>query len=143
MSTTERARMRTIKEIIVHCAATIEGAKFDVDDIDRWHKDRGWSGVGYHYVITLNGSIQVGRKHEKIGAHAKGHNRYSIGVCYIGGLDKQRNPKDTRTDSQKESLLNVLKYLLECYPEAKIIGHRDISAKACPSFNATEEYKDI
>lgn len=135
--------MRKIEEIIVHCAATIEGADFDVNDIDKWHKQRGWTGVGYHYVITLDGVIQAGRPHERTGAHAKGHNSKSIGICYIGGLDKQRKPKDTRTDKQKESMLHLLKYLKLSYPNADIFGHSEISNKACPSFDARAEYKDI
>ena len=135
--------MRTIKEIIIHCAATPEGVEFDWLDIDKWHVARGWSGIGYHYVIKLDGKIQSGRDLEKIGAHAKGHNRHSIGICYIGGLDGERNPKDTRTVKQKQSLIDLLSWLKLEYPKAEIIGHNDISSKACPSFDATNEYKDI
>lgn len=135
--------MREIKEIIIHCSATPEGAEFDWTDIDKWHKANGWNGIGYHYVITLNGNIQSGRDLEKMGAHAKGHNRKSIGICYIGGLNGQRKPKDTRTEPQKKSLLDLLSWLKLEYPNANIIGHRDISKKACPSFDATNEYKDI
>ena len=103
--------MRRINKIIIHCAATVEGADFDWTDIDKWHKKRGWSGIGYHYVITLDGKIQSGRPLKKIGAHAKGFNRNSIGVCYIGGLDGERKPKDTRTDAQKKALIDLLSWL--------------------------------
>lgn len=136
--------MRTIKEIIIHCSATVENAKFDWEDIDRWHKAKGWSGIGYHYVITLDGKIQSGRDLEKIGAHAKGRNRHSVGVCYIGGLSGQRVAKDTRTDAQKQALIDLLSWLKIEYPEANILGHRDTGAKkACPCFDAIEEYKFI
>lgn len=127
--------MREIKEIIIHCSATKEGADFDVNDIDRWHKKRGWSGVGYHYVIKLDGTVEPGRSEDTIGANAYGHNKYSIGVCYIGGLGDDMKPKDTRTPEQKESLRMLVNKLYYKYREAKIIGHNEISAKACPSFD--------
>lgn len=135
--------MRNINEIIVHCAATPEGKHFTVEDIDRWHKQRGWKGIGYHYVIYLDGSIHKGRDIETIGAHCTGHNKNSIGVCYIGGCNKNMQPKDTRTDAQKESLIELLTRLKKRYPNAKICGHRDFAKKDCPSFDATTEYKDI
>lgn len=135
--------MRNITEIIVHCSATPEGQNFTVEDIDHWHKQRGWQGIGYHYVIYLDGSVHKGRKDEVIGAHCLGHNAYSIGVCYIGGVDKNNKPKDTRTDAQKQALRNLLKSLKAKYPKATIYGHRDFANKACPCFDATEEYKDL
>lgn len=136
--------MRKITEIIVHCSATPEGQNFTVEDIDRWHKQKGWQGIGYHYVIELDGSVHKGRNEEVIGAHCLGHNTYSIGVCYIGGLDKwAKAPKDTRTDAQKQALIDLLKSLKEKYPNAIIYGHRDFSKKDCPCFDAKNEYKNI
>ena len=135
--------MRDIKEIIVHCSATPEGRNYTVEEIDRWHKNRGWSGIGYHYVIYLDGSIHKGRDIEKVGAHCTNHNKNSIGVCYIGGCDKDMNPKDTRTQEQKDALIEVLTRLKKRYPDAKIYGHRDFANKACPSFDATTEYDEI
>ena len=136
--------MRKITEIIVHCSATPEGQNFTVEDIDRWHKQKGWQGIGYHYVIELDGSVHKGRNEEVIGAHCLGHNAYSIGVCYIGGLDKwTKAPKDTRTDAQKQALIDLLKSLKEKYPNAIIYGHRDFSKKDCPCFDAKNEYKNI
>lgn len=137
--------MRKIDKIIIHCSATPEGKDFDWTDIDRWHKQRGWSGIGYHYVIKLNGNIQSGRALEKIGAHAKGYNRKSIGVCYIGGVDNKLRPKDTRTPEQKKALIDLLNFLKLEHPEAEILGHRDLPnvTKACPSFHAYEEYKNL
>ena len=137
--------MRKIDKIIIHCAATPEGIEFDWTDIDKWHKRRGWSGIGYHYVIKLDGTIQSGRPLEKIGSHAKGFNRNSIGVCYIGGIDGQRIPKDTRTPEQKKALIDLLSWLKLEYPEAEILGHCDLPkvTKDCPSFSAKDEYKDL
>ena len=126
--------MRTIDKIILHCSATREGQDFSVKDIDAWHKQRGWRSVGYHYVIKLDGTIQQGRPVEEIGAHVTGQNAHSIGICYIGGLDKNGNPKDTRTPQQKESLLKLLKMLHKRFPKATIHGHREFAAKDCPCF---------
>lgn len=136
--------MRTIKEIIIHCADTPEGRDDKAADIDRWHKQRGFDRIGYHYVIDLDGTIEAGRELDCIGAHCKGHNTNSIGICYIGGADRYTlKPKDTRTDEQKASLLLLLKYLRQRYPYAKIYGHRDFSDKPCPSFDAKKEYENI
>lgn len=127
--------MREITEIIIHCSATVEGKHFTVEDIDRWHKARGWQGIGYHYVIYLDGSIHRGRDLNKIGAHCTGHNKNSIGICYIGGVDKNNKPKDTRTEAQKESLEQLIKELKCRYPNARLFGHRDFANKACPCYD--------
>ena len=136
--------MRKITDIIVHCSATKEGKSFTVADIDRWHRQRGFAQIGYHYVIYLDGTIHKGRPIELIGAHCQGYNAHSIGICYIGGLaTDNKTPKDTRTEAQKQALLNLLKELRAKFPAAKIHGHRDFAAKACPSFDATKEYAHI
>lgn len=135
--------MRQITEIIIHCSATPIGKNYTVEDIDKWHKAKGWKGIGYHYVIYLDGSVHKGRPEEEIGAHCKGHNSNSIGICYIGGLDEFGEPEDTRTDKQKEALIVLLKALKAKYPEAIIHGHREFAAKACPCFDAKEEYKGL
>ena len=132
--------MRDIKEIIIHCTATPEGREVTVKEIDSWHKQRGWQGIGYHYVIYLDGSIHPGRDINKIGAHCSGHNKNSIGICYVGGVDKNMKPKDTRTPEQKEALIHLLKELKTIYPNAVIFGHRDFANKACPCFDAKSEY---
>ena len=135
---------RNIKELIVHCSATPEGKDYSVDTIRQWHLQRGFSDIGYHYVIYRDGSIHIGRDESIIGAHCTGHNTNSIGVCYIGGCASDgKTPKDTRTLQQKESLLSLLKTLKIKYPNAKIYPHYKFAAKACPSFNAEEEYKNI
>ncbi len=136
--------MRTINEIIVHCSATPEGRPTTVGDIRSWHKQRGFKDIGYHYVVYLDGSIHGGRSERVIGAHCTGHNRNSIGVCYIGGVAKDcKTPKDTRTEAQKRALVLLLKELKRRYPSAKIYGHRDFAAKACPSFDARKEYANL
>jgi N-acetylmuramoyl-L-alanine amidase len=136
--------MRGINEIIVHCAATREGRDFTVEDITRWHKARGFATIGYHYVIYRDGSIHEGRPLEQIGAHCVGHNKHSIGICYIGGCASDgKTPKDTRTPEQKEALLALLRHLKARFPNATIHGHRDFAAKACPSFDAFREYRQL
>lgn len=136
--------MRKITEIIVHCSATPEGRHTTVGDIRAWHKQRGFKDIGYHYVVYLDGSIHAGRAENVIGAHCTNHNRYSIGVCYVGGMTKDmKHAKDTRTDAQKKALVQLLKQLKKKYPQAKIYGHRDFAAKACPSFDAKNEYKSL
>lgn len=135
---------RYINEIIVHCSATAEGKDFTVADIRKWHLARGFSDIGYHYVIYRDGSINKGRDESKIGAHCTGHNSYSIGVCYIGGCAADgKTSKDTRTDAQKKAILELLSELKKKYPKASIHSHRDYANKACPSFDATKEYKNI
>ena len=135
---------RKITEIIVHCAATPEGKDFTVDDITRWHKQRGFRTIGYHHVVYRDGSVHPGRPEGEIGAHCTGHNACSIGVCYIGGVAADgKTAKGTRTPEQRKALLMLLRRLRAKYPNAKIHGHRDFAAKACPSFDATKEYTDL
>lgn len=148
---------RKITEIIVHCTATPEGKDYTVDTIRSWHIKKGFSDIGYHYVIDLEGKIHLGRDVNIAGAHVAGHNSNSIGVVYIGGMDKNNKPKDTRTDNQKGSLISLLMDLKKLYPNAKILGHRDCSKdlngngliepnewiKDCPCFNAKEEYRKL
>lgn len=137
---------RRITEIIVHCSATPEGKDYTVLDIRKWHKQQGWSDIGYHYVIYRNGHVEPGRDVDIIGAHCEGHNAHSIGVCYIGGVARDgKTQKDTRTLAQKAAIISVLTELRQMYPQAKIYGHRDFDkhGKTCPSFDAKEEYKKI
>ena len=136
--------MREINKIIVHCSATREGENFEVAEIRKWHLARGFSDIGYHFYIDLYGEIHKGRDIRKIGAHCKGHNRNSIGICYCGGVEADgKTPKDTRYDCQKESLIAVLRTLKAMYPNAVIHSHNDFANKACPSFNATKEYENL
>lgn len=136
--------MRPVSEIIVHCTATPEGRPVTVAEIDRWHHARGWSGIGYHRVIGLNGERWAGRPIEKIGAHCEGHNTGTIGVVYVGGLAKDgRTPKDTRNGAQKEALLAELVDLRDRFDIKRVSGHNEYAAKACPSFDASAEYDHL
>ena len=135
---------RNIKEIIVHCSATPEGKDFTVAQIKQWHLQRGFSDIGYHYIIYRDGSVHAGRPESVSGAHCTGHNTISIGVCYIGGCATNgTTPKDTRTPAQKVALVKLLKDLKAKYPKATIHSHKDYANKACPSFDATKEYASI
>ena len=136
--------MRTITLIIVHCSANRAGSALRMADIDSYHRSLGWIGCGYHYVIPTDGTIEPGRPDEMVGAHCKNHNRHSIGVCYIGGLSKDGKPADTRTDAQRIALRNLLERLHRRYPDALIVGHRDLDPqKACPCFDVANEYHDL
>lgn len=135
--------MRNINLIIIHCTATMEGLDFKAKDIDLWHKQKGWKGIGYHYVVDLDGTVEKGRPDAEIGAHCVGKNKNSIGIVYVGGLDKNGKPKDTRTPEQKEALWELLRVLLVKYPKATIHGHNEFSNKACPCFDVTKEYDII
>lgn len=141
---------RTINEIIVHCTATPEGVDYTVDDIRRWHTapkskgGQGWSDIGYHYIVYRDGSVHDGRNINIAGAHCVNHNAHSIGVVYVGGCEKDgQTPKDTRTKEQRITLLKILAELRQLYPQAKIYGHRNFANKACPSFDAKTEYKNV
>ena len=128
--------MRNINEIIIHCAATPEGKSFTVADINHWHRQRGWKGIGYHFVIYIDGSVHKGRPIEQVGAHCLGHNANSIGICYIGGCTADgKRPKDTRTQAQKASLVRLITELRRQYPKATVHGHCEFANKACPAFD--------
>lgn len=136
--------MRLINEIIVHTTATPEDRPVSVAEIDAWHRARGWSGIGYHRVVHLDGRVEDGRAIERIGAHVAGRNTGTIGLVYVGGCEKDGvTPKDTRTPAQKESLVAELIALRDRFAVKKIAGHRDYAAKACPSFDATAEYAPL
>lgn len=137
--------MRSIYLLVVHCSATREGQSYSVEDCRRDHiRHRGFKDIGYHFYISRDGVIHRGRPLEEVGAHCKDHNRYSIGICYEGGLDVNGEPKDTRTLAQKASLLALLRELKGQFPKAVIVGHRDLNAmKACPCFPAAVEYFEV
>ncbi len=135
--------MRKIDMIIIHCSATPAGRDVSVEDIDRWHRERGFDCIGYHYVVGLDGEVRQGRPLEQAGAHCKGYNARSVGVCYVGGVDASMNPCDTRTEAQRRSLRQLLTELRHRFPQAEVRSHRDFAAKACPCFDATAEYSDL
>lgn len=134
--------MRKIKEIIIHCSATPEGRDYSAADINGWHLRRGFNRIGYHYVIRIDGSIEGGRPLYMPGAHCRGRNSNSIGICYIGGLTADgRKPKDTRTLRQRGALRSLVNRLCEQFPGIIVYGHNDFAAKDCPCFNVGEEFR--
>lgn len=156
--------MKEIDSIIIHCSATKEGVDFKASDIDRMHKQRGFQMIGYNFVIDLDGTIEPGRPLSIDGAHCntKGfsgvsYNKHSVGICYIGGLDSNSNPKDTRTPEQKKALRSLVERLCKDYNIIEILGHRDTSPdlndngdvepfefiKACPCFDVHSEYPNF
>ena len=137
--------MRKINKIILHCAATPEGREVSVDTIRKWHLKRGFNDIGYHYLIHIDGTIEEGRPLNKQGAHCSGQNRGSIGICYVGGMSKDmKKAKDTRTQAQKDSLINLMHKLIYKYnKDMTIHGHNEYANKACPSFNVQAEYANL
>lgn len=114
-------------------------------EIDLWHRQRGWNGVGYHFIIRRNGSLEGGRNLEEAGAHCRGHNKDSIGICLVGGIqDGTKNkPVNNYTDEQWEALKKLVLELKEKYPGAKIVGHCDYEPKkTCPNFDVKEWVKN-
>jgi N-acetylmuramoyl-L-alanine amidase len=146
--------MRKINLIVLHCSATRETAEYTPEQLERDHRAQGFLTAGYNYYIRRSGKVVPMRPPELIPAHVKGFNRFSLGVCYEGGLDASGRPKDTRTEDQKAAIRMLLMLLLDKYPGCRICGHRDLSPdrngdgwitpdewlKACPCFNAEEEY---
>jgi len=145
--------MRKIGLIVLHCTATKEGIDYSVDTIRDWHvNQRGFRNIGYHFLIHLDGTIEKGRPIEQAGAHAKGFNKYSIGIAYVGGLDSNGRPKDTRMPAQVHALRRIVETLKIIYSIEKVVGHRDLSVdlngdgmisenewmKQCPCFSMDE-----
>ena len=139
--------MRVITLVIIHCSAVTPDQQSSAAQIDSWHrKDRHYKfGIGYHYVIRRNGDIEPGRPEWMVGAHCLNHNKYSIGVCYEGGLDARGQPADTRTYEQKAAMRKLLERLHRDYPKAVIVGHHDLDPmKDCPCIaNVAREYADL
>lgn len=138
---------RRIDKIILHCSATPEGKDYTVAQIRQWHLARGFSDVGYHYVIYRDGSVHRGRPETQVGAHTTGYNTHSIGICYIGGCEATKDakgeypPKDTRTPAQRAALVRLVADMCKKYPGATVHGHNEFANKACPSFNVQKEHE--
>lgn len=149
--------MRAINKVVIHCSASVPSAGTTAATIDEWHRKRGFSRIGYHYVILTNGMIQEGRNVADVGAHAEGHNKDSIGICLVGGVDNTGKPADNFSAAQKAALLDLLKTMQLAFPKAQILGHRDLSPdlnhdgqitpnewmKQCPSFDVRAWMKDV
>lgn len=134
--------MRFINDIIVHCTATLPGQDVGVAEVTQWHRARGWKNIGYHYLVRLDGSVEKGRPASQPGAHCYGHNAHSVGVAYVGGLDGEGRPKDTRTEAQRRAMLKLLADLTRMY-RCRIHGHRDYAQRDCPCFDAAREYEGL
>jgi len=136
--------MRKITMIICHCSAVKPGQESGVAEIDSWHRARGWKSCGYHFVVRRDGSVEVGRRLDEVGAHCAGHNRHSIGICYEGGLDSAGAPADTRTPQQVKAMRELIERMHGYFPGAVIVGHHVLNpGKACPCFDAVKEYRDL
>lgn len=137
--------MREIDELIWHCTATPAGRETTVAEIDRWHKARGWSGIGYHKVVHLDGSVSDGRPESQVGAHVANRNARTIGYVYVGGVDAddKRKARDTRTPAQKRTMERLTREAIKRYGLTMVSGHSDYANKACPSFNARAEYAHL
>lgn len=136
--------MRSINLIVIHCSATTESQDIGRKEIDQWHKQRGWNGIGYHWVIRRDGTVEQGRSEAQPGSHTQGRNKNSIGVCMIGGVRRQGDkliPEDNFTPAQWASLKRLTLQLLNRYPNADVRGHRDFANKACPSFSVADWIK--
>lgn len=141
---------RRIDLLVVHCSATKANRRYTPGQLVRDHKTRGFTTAGYHYYITTDGVLYGMRSVDRAGAHAKGYNRHSIGICYEGGLDVKGRPRDTRTPEQRQMLTQLIYRLSALYPDALVVGHRDLSPdrngdgvvspdewlKECPCFDA-------
>jgi N-acetylmuramoyl-L-alanine amidase len=120
--------MRKIEGIVIHCSATPEGKVFTAADIDKMHRQRGFASIGYHRVIRLDGTVEQGRPDIVPGAHVSGHNFDTLGIVYIGGLDKNGKAKDTRTQAQKQALKGEILRYRKLYSGIRWVkGHRDLS----------------
>ena len=136
--------MRTITLIVIHCSAVRPGQRSSAKDIDMWHKDKGWKGIGYHYVVRRDGTVEIGRHLSEVGAHVVGHNRHSIGICYEGGLDSAGESCDTRTPEQVRALRQLVEKMHTYFPDALIVGHHDLNPKKpCPCYDVVKEYRDL
>lgn len=131
--------MRNIRKIILHSTATPAGREVTVADVDRWHRDLGYDGIGYHYLIGLDGTVHAGRPLEKAGAHCRGHNSDSIGIAYAGGTKADGvTAADTRTAAQRQAMHALVDKLRAQYPSARLYCHRDLRPTQCPSFSLDE-----
>lgn len=132
--------LTAVEHIVVHCADTPAIMDVGAKEIDQWHREKGWLCIGYHYVIRRNGTLEVGRPETKMGAHVKGHNSTSIGICLVGGRGPEGEPENNFTIAQMNTLRQLLESLEESYPDAQLVGHRDLApGRACPCFDVQTE----
>ncbi len=134
---TRSITMRPINKIIIHCSATPPDMDIGMVEINAWHLDRGWSGIGYHWVIRRDGTLERGRNEKMVGAHVQGHNTNSIGICLVGGKYSRPNDASTYhyTTEQLQTLASLVTTKTHEYPGATVHGHNEFSSKGCPGFN--------
>lgn len=139
------AQRKQTDYIVIHCSASKPSMDVDAQVIDKWHRQFGWSRIGYAYVIKRDGEVEEGRDANAVGAHVKGYNSVSLGICMVGGVDEDMNPENNYTPEQWDSLVELLETLTAKYPDAEILGHRDFPdvKKACPCFDVREWWKTI
>ena len=139
-----RHPVESVRFLVIHCSATRSDRPYTAEQLERDHLARGFRTTGYHFYIRRDGTLHHPRLLGEIGAHARGFNHCSIGICYEGGLDTEGRPADTRTPQQRERLTELLGILKRLYPQALIVGHRELNPhKACPCFDATREYGEM
>lgn len=127
--------MREINSLIIHGADTYPDMDIGKAEIDSWHRDRGWSSIGYHYVIRRSGDLEEGRPIDEIGAHTLGHNAESIGICLVGGKARETGLPVNYTAAQWNALLDLVALLVHRYPIKNIYGHNELTdQKTCPGF---------
>lgn len=134
-----------VEYLVIHCAATRPSMDVGVAEIRKWHLQRGFFDIGYHYVIRRDGTVEKGRMDNVPGAHVEGYNGKSLGICLVGGVsqDDINVAENNFTDAQFATLRTQLHILKQSYPNAKIVGHRDLNkGKACPSFDVKEWLAD-
>ena len=133
-----------VKLLIVHCSATRSDMNYSVENLKATGKAR-FGQPSYHWYVRRNGNIIPILPENVRGVHARNYNRCSIGICYEGGINPQGVNADTRTPAQKQALFELLKSLRRDYPQARIIGHRELPhvAKDCPCFFPSTEYASL
>lgn len=130
--------MSRVTHIVVHYSATYPDENTTAADIDRMHKDRGWKGIGYHWFIRRDGTVEMGRPEHRVGAHVGGQNSGKIGICCAGGIERATGPNvgvDNRTPAQIEAQINLIRECLKRHPGAEVVGHRDLAPTQCPGFD--------
>lgn len=130
--------------IVLHCSGVMPNVHQDISVVDNYHRSKGWKGVGYHFYVRRDGTVEIGRRLEEVGAHCVGHNKYSIGICYEGGLNSAAQAEDTRTPQQVRELRKLVERMHAYFPNAIIVGHHDLNpTKPCPCFDVVGEYADL
>lgn len=130
--------------VVIHCSATPRERDVDAAEITRWHRERGFRTIGYHYVIKRDGTLETGRPIDQQGAHARGHNHYTVGICLVGGVTHNNKPVNNFNAAQMHTLYRLLTSLVNDDKMKAVMGHCDLPDvdKACPSFDVAEWLSD-